>query len=74
MVFNEFRLSLPGLTENPVTNFLTGKRDRKTSQTELVIFLRPTVITHPSLASDELSFYRRFLPQAPAGQGAQTPP
>lgn len=68
------RDGLPGLTENPVTNFLTGKRDRKTSQTELVIFLRPTVITHPSLASDELSFYRRFLPQAPAGQGAQTPP
>jgi MSHA type pilus biogenesis protein MshL len=66
------RDGLPGLTENPVTNFLTGKRDRKTSQTELVIFLRPTVIANPSLASDELSFYRRYLPQTPAQQG--TPP
>lgn len=68
------RDGLPGLTDNPVTNFLTGKRDRKTSQTELVIFLRPTVIPNPSLASDELSFYRRFLPQAPASQGAKTAP
>jgi hypothetical protein len=32
----------------------------------LVIFLRPTVITNPSLSSDELSFYKRFLPQQPA--------
>jgi len=68
------RDGLPGLTDNPVTNFLTGKRDRKTTQTELVIFLRPTVITNPSLASDELSFYRRYLPQAPAGQAAKPQP
>ncbi|MEJ5210939.1 MAG: secretin N-terminal domain-containing protein [Burkholderiales bacterium] len=56
------RDGLPGLTENPVTNFLTGRRERNVRQTELVVFLRPTVIANPSLASDELSFYRRWLP------------
>ncbi len=60
------RDGLPGLTDNPVTNILTGTRDRNATQTELVIFLRPTVITNPSLSSDELSFYKRFLPQSPA--------
>lgn len=64
------RDGLPGLTDNPITNILFGTRDRNATQTELVIFLRPTVITNPSLSSDELSFYKRFLPQAPAnGQG-----
>ncbi len=60
------RDGLPGLTDNPVTNILAGTRDRKATQTELVIFLRPTVITNPSLSSDELSFYKRFLPQPSA--------
>ena len=59
------RDGLPGLTDNPVTNILIGTRDRRATQTELVIFLRPTVITNPSLSSDELSFYKRFLPQSP---------
>lgn len=58
------RDGLPGLTENPVTNVLFGTRDRNVTQTELVIFLRPTVITNPSLSSDELSFYKRYLPKA----------
>ena len=57
------RDGLPGLTENPVTNILIGTRDRNAQQTELVIFLRPTVITNPSLSSDELSFYKRYLPK-----------
>ena len=57
------RDGLPGLTDNPVTNILFGTRDRQATQTELVIFLRPTVITNPSLSSDELSFYKRYLPK-----------
>jgi general secretion pathway protein D len=32
------------------------------SKSELVIFLKPTVISNPSLDSDELKFFRRFLP------------
>ncbi|MEO1766672.1 type II secretion system protein GspD [Thiobacter aerophilum] len=66
------RDGLPGLTDNPVTNFLTGRRERKARQTELVVFLRPTVVTHPSLSSDELSFYRRWLP-TPAPTSPSSP-
>lgn len=44
-----------------------GYRDDSTIKTELVIFLRPTVITNPSLDSDELRAYRQYLPaDAPA--------
>ena len=37
-------------------------RDEAVSKTELVIFLKPTVISNPSLDSDELKFFQRFLP------------
>ena len=43
-------------------------RDNRAVKTELVIFLRPTVITNPSLESDELKFFQRFLPQATTEQ------
>lgn len=43
-------------------------RDNRNVKTELVIFLRPTVVTNPSLDSDELRFYQRFLPQPPRPQ------
>lgn len=63
------RDGLPGLTDNAVTNIALGSRERKVLKTELVIFLRPTVITNPSLSSDELSFYKRYLPNGhDAGQ------
>ena len=36
---------------------------RRAIKTELMIFLRPTVVTNPSLESDELRFFQRFLPK-----------
>ena len=41
-------------------------RDERIGKTELVIFLRPTVVANPSLESDELKFFQRFLPQPEA--------
>ncbi|HET9403619.1 MAG TPA: type II and III secretion system protein, partial [Burkholderiales bacterium] len=38
-------------------------RDERAVKTELVVFLRPTIIANPSLESDELRFFQRFLPQ-----------
>jgi general secretion pathway protein D len=38
-------------------------RDEQVSKTELVIFLRTTIVNHPTLAADELKFFNRFLPQ-----------
>ena len=39
----------------------TGKDDA-TQKTELVIFLRPTVVPNASLESDELLSYKQYLP------------
>ncbi len=57
------RDGLPVLSRPDGWGAIFGQQERKATQTELVIFLRPTVITNPSLDSDELSAYRRFLPE-----------
>lgn len=53
---------VPGLSDVPgVGKVFTGKNESN-SKTELVIFLRPTVIANASLESDELANYKQFLP------------
>ena len=53
---------VPGLSDVPgVGKVFTGKNDA-TQKTELVIFLRPTVIPNASLESDELLSYKQYLP------------
>ena len=57
------RDTVPGLGRlpSPVSDVFSF-RDEAVSKTELVIFLKPTVISNPSLDSDELKFFQRFLP------------
>lgn len=44
-------------------------RDEAVSKTELIVFLKPTVVANPSLDSDELKYFQRFLPSIdPAGR------
>jgi len=59
------REQLPGTDTlgEPLAN-LFRFRDQGARKSELVIFLRPTVIANPSLDSDELKYFQRFLPQA----------
>lgn len=57
------RDAVPGLGNLPSVGDLFAYRDDNLQKTELVIFLRATIITNPSLESDELKFYQRFLPQ-----------
>jgi len=53
---------VPGLSDIPgVGKVFTGKNDAN-RKTELVIFLRPTVIKDASLESDELSSFKKYLP------------
>jgi MSHA biogenesis protein MshL len=53
---------VPGLSDVPgVGKVFTGKNDAS-RKTELVIFLRPTVIPNASLESDELQSYKQYLP------------
>ena len=54
--------SVPGLSKVPgVGKVFQGKNDSNI-KTELVIFLRPTVIGNASLESDELQSYKQYLP------------
>lgn len=59
------REQIPGTDSlgEPLAN-LFRFRDQRARKSELVIFLRPTVIANPSLDSDELKYFQRFLPQA----------
>jgi MSHA biogenesis protein MshL len=54
--------AVPGISKIPgVGKIFQGKNDSN-QKTELVIFLRPTVIPSASLESDELSHYKQYLP------------
>ncbi len=66
------REQIPGADYLGTAGELFRFRDNRNTKRELVIFLKPTVITNPSLQSDELKFYQRFLPQmqTPAGTPA----
>ena len=65
----EGRQQIPGADAIPMPfGDLFRFRDNRAVKTELVIFLRPTVVINPSLESDELKFFQRFLPQATTEQ------
>lgn len=66
------REQLPVVGNIPEVGELFRFRNERAQKRELIIFLRPTVITTPSLDSDELKFFQRFLPQA-GGGGFATP-
>ncbi len=53
---------VPGLADIPGLGVVFKGKDDSTKKTELVIFLRPTVITNASLESDELLSYKQYLP------------
>lgn len=64
------RDGIPVLSKIPELGDVFSTRDEDSSKTELVIFLRPTVITNASLASDALRTFQQFLPGAINSQNA----
>lgn len=54
--------AVPGVSDVPVVGEVFKGRDYANKKTELVIFLRPTIIKNASLESDELSTYKQYLP------------
>lgn len=58
------REQIPGADSLGAAGEILRYRDERVSKSELVIFLRPTVVPNPSLASDELKFFQRFLPSS----------
>jgi MSHA biogenesis protein MshL len=53
---------VPGLSNVPGVGNVFKGRDDANKKTELVIFLRPTVIPSASLESDELQSFKQYLP------------
>ncbi|WP_124948755.1 secretin and TonB N-terminal domain-containing protein [Sulfuriferula thiophila] len=60
---NRARDGIPILSRPDGIGALFGQHERNVQQTELVIFLRPTVIATPSLDSDELKTFKQYLPR-----------
>jgi general secretion pathway protein D len=60
------REQIPGADKLNAAGELLRFRDERVAKTELVIFLRPTVVANPSLESEELRFFQRFLPRPEA--------
>ena len=65
---NNARDGLPGLSRPEGVGAVFGQHERVNSQTELVIFLRPIVVSNPTLESDELRQFQRLLPTARSAQ------
>jgi general secretion pathway protein D len=60
------RDGIPVLSRPDYFGALFGQQETQATQTELVIFLRPTVVNNTSLDSDELRAFRHYLPDASA--------
>ncbi|MDP3586280.1 MAG: secretin N-terminal domain-containing protein [Thiobacillus sp.] len=65
---NNARDGLPGLSRPEGIGAVFGQHERINSQTELVIFLRPIVVSNPTLESEELRQFQRLLPSARSAQ------
>ncbi len=59
---------VPGLADVPGVGKAFKSRDDLNKKTELVIFLRPTVVKNASLESDELATYKQYLPSQQLNQ------
>jgi general secretion pathway protein D len=64
---NNARDGIPVLSRPSGLGAVFGQHERLSSQTELVIFLRPLVVSNPTLESDELRQFQRLLPSARSG-------
>jgi len=62
------RDQIPGVGNVPNIGDLFAYRQEQVAKSELVIFLRTTIVKNPTLESDQLRFFQRFLPKP------ETPP
>lgn len=64
--------AVPGLSDVKGLGEIFKGRDHSNKKTELVIFLRPTVVKNASLESDELANYKQYLPTPQLQQTLET--
>jgi MSHA biogenesis protein MshL len=60
------RQQIPGADALAAAGELLRFRDEQVGKSELMVFLRPIVVANPTLESEELKFYQRFLPKPEA--------
>jgi MSHA type pilus biogenesis protein MshL len=60
------RQQIPGADALAEAGELLRFRDEQVGKSELMVFLRPVVVVNPTLESEELKFYQRFLPKPEA--------
>jgi MSHA type pilus biogenesis protein MshL len=65
---NTARDGVPWLSRPAGIGAIFGQHEVKASQNELVIFLRPIVVSNPTLESEELRQFQRLLPLARSTQ------
>lgn len=65
--------SVPGLNKLPLIGKLFNAHNDANRKTELVIFLRPTVIRNASLESEELNAFKQYLPTPQLQQNVDEP-
>jgi len=58
------RDGIPGLSRPEGVGAVFGQHERINSQNELVIFLRPIVVSNPTLESEDLRQFQRLLPSS----------
>ncbi len=58
------RDGIPGLSRPEGVGAIFGQHERINSQNELVIFLRPIVVSNPTLESEDLRQFQRLLPSS----------
>ena len=63
---------VPGISDVPLLGKAFKANAQLNRKTELVIFLRPTVISNASLESDELATYKQYLPSQQLKQTLDT--
>jgi general secretion pathway protein D len=63
---NNSRDGLPVLSRPQDFGWIFGQQERIASQSELVIFLRPTIVADASMNSPALKPFERLLPAAAA--------
>ncbi len=62
---------VPGLVTQPTLGYLFGQKNTQKRKTELVIFLRPTLVKHPDIENGDFAPYRDFLQRNTSPQALQ---
>jgi len=55
--------NIPGVRGLPILSTIFGSKDKSRTKTELVIFLKPTVVNNASLETEELNKFKQYLPE-----------